>query len=292
VFKLEVCIPFYLDVECLHACLDAVKRFVKPEHVLVNNASPEIDITQICEESELPCTITNQARIQNKVYTDHCGSLDHLFSKTESDTVLFLDQDCLLTRPITPLLKRIEKGTVLLGPLDLFCVTGDHVKGQKIHNFVARLTPIPGYIHTSFMLMNAKVVREKFGGTPFRYPSNVKPYGYGVLGAEAYYGITYYCRKAALPIDFMFMLPGCYGTCAELAYDNKVYGVHLWYSSRVIGMNPDELLDYAWEDGVQEDGRGNWVLGNVEVGWLQSEKKRFLQDYWGGKLKIKWGLHY
>lgn len=294
---MEVCIPFFLDTESLRACLDAVKRFVKPDHVLVNSASPEIDITKICEDSGLNCSVVTvpgevyspfNMRVQRK--TDHCGCLDNLFSKTESDTVLVLDQDCLLTRPITPLLKRIEKGTVLLGPLDLFFVTGDHVKGQKIHNFVARLTPIPGYIHACFMLMNADVIREKIGDTPFRYPSTVKLFGYGTLGAEPYFGITYYCRKAELPIDFMFMLPGYYGTCAELAYDNKVYAVHLWYSSRVIGMKPDELLDYAWEDGVQKDGRGNWVPGNVEVGWLQAERERFLQDYWNRDLKIKWGL--
>ena len=283
---MEVCIPFYLDTNCLRASLDAVKRFVKPNRVLVNNASPEIDITQICENSGLSYTITKCARIQDGVYTDHCGCLDLLFSKTESDTVLVLDQDCLLTQPITPLLKRIEKGTVLLGPLDLYCATGEHIKGQKIHNFVSRLTPLPGYIHACFMLMNAKVIREKFGTMPFRFPSDVKPFGYGILGAEPYYGLTYYCRKAELPIDFMFMLPGCYGICAELAYDNFVYAVHLWYSSRVVGKQPHELLDYVWKDGTIQ---GQW-LNAVEVGWLQTEKQRFLQDYWSNKLKIKWGM--
>ena len=282
--SMEVCIPFFLDLDSLRACLDAVKRFAKPEHVLVNNASPEIDITQICEDSELNYSVTVLTK------TDHCACLDNLFSKSQSDTILVLDQDCLLTRPITPLLNQIEKGTVLLGPLDLFFVTGEHVKGQKIHNFVTRLTPLPGYIHACFMLMNANVIRKKFGNTPFRYPLNIKLFGYGTLGAEPYFGITYYCRKAGLPIEFMFMLPGYYGTCAELAYENMVYAVHLWYSSRIIGKKSKDFLDYAWEDGAGEDGCGRWLAGNVEVGWLQSEKQRFLEDYWNNKLKIKWGL--
>lgn len=283
---METCIPFYLDVDSLRACLDSVKRFVKPERVLVNNASPEIDITQVCEESGLPYVVTSL------IGTDHCAVLDYLFSKTTSNPVLVLDQDCLLTRPITPLLKRIEQGTILLGPLDLFCATGEHIKGQKIHNFISRLTPIPGYMHACFMLMNAATIREKFGSTPFRYPVAVKPFGYGILGAEPYYGLTYYCRKAGLPIDFMFMLPGCYGICAELAYDNNVYAVHLWYSSRVIGMKDvkNGKIDYAWEDGDEKDA-GRWVHGNVEANWLQTEKQRFLQDYWNNQLKIKWGLH-
>jgi len=300
---MEVCIPFYLDVDCLRACLDSVKRFIDPERVLVNNADPAIDITDVLEKSGLSCMITvvpgeiygpDPSAVATKYRatarkTDHCGCLDYLFSKTESEVVLVLDQDCLLTRPITPLLKRIEEGTVLLGPLDLFCVMGEQVKGQKIYNYVPRLTPLPGYIHASFMLMNAKMIKEKIGVTPFRYPTNVKPFGYGLLGAEPYYGATYSCRREGLPIEFMFMLPGCYGICAELAYDNKVYAVHLWYSSRTDVMNPEESYDYFWEEGT-EKSNGHYVTGLVNVGWLQTEKKRFLQDYWSHNLKIKWGL--
>jgi len=282
---MEVCIPFFLDVDCLHACLDAVKRFVRPSHVLVNNASPERDITLIYQKLDLPVTVTSLTG------TDHCEVLNYLFSKTVSDTVLILDQDCLLTQQIAPLLNRIAEGTVLLGPLDLFCPTGQHVKGQKIHNFVARLTPIPGYIHACFMLINARTVREKLGSTPFRYPLNVKPFGYGILGAEAYYGITYYCRKLNLPIEFMLMLPGNYGISAEIAYENQVYAIHLWYSSAVSANQADAYLDHVWMDGDDKNESGGWAMeGIVKVEWLQAERQRFLEDYWNNDLKIKWGL--
>ena len=245
----------------------------------------DIDLTQICEESGLPCEVIvypgeSQATFPPSKFS-HSEYLNYLFSKTESDIVLFLDQDCLVLRPIGSLLKRLEKGTVLLGPLDLFFVAGDHVKGQHMHNWIARQSPPPGYIHAAFMLLNAGVVREKFGATEvFSYLPDVKLKEH--FGGEPYYGITQRCRRAQLPIDFMFMLPGYYGVCAELAYDGLVYAVHLWYSCRIIGKKPDEFLDYYWEDG-------KWSYDLVNVGWLMSEKQRFLEDYWNGKLKTRWG---
>lgn len=256
---LTFCIAHFNAPEFLDATLHSIRRFHSEARVIVADASSEwhqyLSAKSVCRKhrAELHPLATRHR---------HTGLLNYMFRQIRSRVAIYLDQDCVLLDSLQPLVRQIQSGKVLAGPRDEFqllhpdlCARFPKLAGQFMRTR-------PEFVHASLMVMDVPRVRQ-WSGKPFIWRNE-----WGKHPLERYYGLTELVRRNQP--DGVLML------------DNRHTGYGLGY---IYIFNGIPLAYHQWYSG-QVYGRTDKVDGN-DPDWLRAEMKRFLGDYWDGKVDFK-----
>jgi hypothetical protein len=252
-------IPHHNGAEFLRASLHAIRTHHPNCRVLVADATSAWD--QYAAASEV-CQCY-QAEMRPRLFPrGHTALLNYLMRQADTDIGIFLDQDCVLLHPLTPLFQRLEQGKWLIGPRDQMWLTHPNLARlyPKAHNQPMRLGP--DFIHSSLMVTSPRQIRRWLGNRPFCLPRQWRgPH------IEKYYGLSQRLRLLA-PESLLFLnsAHSGYGLGMVYLHLSTPLAFHNWYSGRVFG----------------QDGK----IDGLEVGWLRSEMDRFLSDFWSGALNL------
>lgn len=265
----DVGLPFYRNFKCLRAASRGIARFVPEAQVWLHAQDPAeaAAALEILDEVGLKAEL-----VSSGPQRDMAAVLDGLFAAGSAAQVLMLEQDTFLMAPPPVLPEDVD----VLGPLDTLFIDGRHAREHPQYGEYARLCPRPGYMHSSWMLLN----RERVTGTfregaerdtrgrvcsPFTAPEGTRYWGTGLLGAEPYYGLCerYYRAGQGQRLEFLRQVHGEYGLAAEVRRGNTLLAHHLYYSSTRTGY----LADGALTDETTR--------------WLGVEEARFLDFYEG-----------
>ena len=257
--SLTFCIAHFNAPEFLDATLHSIRRFHPDARVIVADASSEwreyLAAKSVCQRhlAELHPLATRHR---------HTGLLNYMFRQIRSRVAIYLDQDCVLLDSLNPLVQQIQSGKVLAGPRDEFrlshpdlCARFPKLADQLLRNR-------PEFVHASLMVMDAPRVRE-WSSKPFNWRKE-----WGKHPLERYYGLTELVRRNQP--EGVLMLDGRhtgYGFGQIYLFNDRPLAYHQWYSGQVYG-------------------RTDKVDGN-DPDWLRAEMKRFLNDYWDGKVDFK-----
>src|SRR5438445_412247 len=107
--------------ECIDVCLHAVRRHHPDSRIIVADCASLRDqyvgARQACER--------HKAELRTGwLRHGHTGQLEYLLSLADTEVAVFLDQDCVLLRSLTPLFDHLRQGKLLVGPRDF--MTLDH----------------------------------------------------------------------------------------------------------------------------------------------------------------------
>jgi Glycosyl transferase family 2 len=258
---LTFCISHFNAPEFLDATLHSIGRFHSEARIIVADASSEwhqyLAAKSVCRKhrAELHPLATRHR---------HTGLLNYMFRQIRSRVAIFLDQDCVLLGSLDSLIQQIQSGKVLAGPRDEFrlshpdlCARFPKLAGQLLRNR-------PEFVHASLMVMDAPRVRQ-WSTKPFIWRAE-----WGKHPLERYYGLTELVRRnqsdGVLTLDSEHT---GYGLGQVYFFYGSRIAYHQWYSGQV----------YGQAGKVDENG--------VSWEWLGDEMKRFLGDYWDGKVDFK-----
>jgi hypothetical protein len=255
------CLSHYNAPDFLNATLHAIRRHYPDARIIVADASsvwPEFCAAKsVCAryEAELH-PLLNCHR--------HTGLLNYMFRKITTPLAVYLDQDCVLLESLDLLLQKMAEGILLAGPRDEIGITHPNACAlyPKLRN--GRLRINPQFIHASLMVMNIGQMRPWIGRQPFRWDP-----AWGPHPLERYYGFTERVRRKAprAILDLDSEHTG-YGMGTVYLYGGRPLAYHNWFSGQVFG-----------QSGKME--------GLLDAGWLRTEMKRFLADYWDDKVDFK-----
>jgi hypothetical protein len=254
------CIAHFNSPEFLAVTLHSIRRFHPDARVMVADASSEwreyLAAKSVCwrHSAELHPLATRHR---------HTGLLNYMFRQIRSRVGIFLDQDCVLLASLDPLIRQVESGTILVGPRDEFrashpnlCERYPQMTG---HFFRTR----PEFVHASLMVMDASRIRA-WSNKPFIWRAE-----WGKHPLERYYGMTELVRRnqpdGVLTLDSAHT---GYGLGHVYTFNGSWLAYHQWYSGQVYGQagKMDAMYD---------------------ADWLRDEMKRFLRDYWDGRVDFK-----
>lgn len=258
--SITFCIAHFNSPGFLDATLHAVRRFHPEARVIVADASsvwPEfLAAKKACARhgAELH-PLAGKHR--------HTGLLNYMFRRIRGRVGIFLDQDCVLLASLDPVIRLIESGKVLIGPRDEFrtphpnfCARYPELAG---HSFRWR----PEFVHASLMVMDAQRVRA-WSTKPFNWRNE-----WGKHPLERYYGLTELVRRnqpdGVLTLDSEHT---GYGLAQVNLFKGFPIAYHQWFSGQVYG-----------QTGKLEH--------TLDADWLRDEMKRFLDDYWAGRVDFK-----
>jgi hypothetical protein len=171
-------------------------------------------------------------------WQSHTAGLQFLmnYSAKQSDEIaIFIDQDCMISRPIDELFSKFSKDVILIGARQLYS------PGHTI----SRL------IHPSFMILQPLRIKKLFGDSVF-YDSrteNAKAF------CDPFQGLSFKVLERG---GMFYLEPRMHSTIPLLTsyeYDGITYAWHAWYSSRTIGLSNASSLD------------------GLHVSWLQNVRK-------------------
>jgi hypothetical protein len=257
--SITFCIAHFNSPEFLDAALYAVRRFHPAARVIVADASSVwrefLAAKEVC------------ARYRAELHPlagkhRHTGLLNYMFRQIRSRVAIFLDQDCVLLDSLDPLVQQVQSGKVLAGPRDEFrfshpdfCSHFPKLAGQLFRNRSE-------FVHASLMVMDVPRIRQ-WSGKPFVWRTE-----WGAHLLERYYGLTELVRRNQP--DGVLMLDGRhtgYGFGQIYLFNDRPLAYHQWYSGQVYG-----------QAGIMD--------ALFDADWLRDEMKRFLRDYWDGKINF------
>jgi hypothetical protein len=258
--SLTFCIAHFNSPEFLDATLHAVRRFHPEARVMVADASSAwcqyVAAKAVCRRHRAELhPLAGKHR--------HTGLLNYMFRRIRSRMAIFLDQDCVLLSRLDPLIQLIESGKVLIGPRDEFLATHSNFCARYPdaagHSFRTR----PEFVHASLMVMDVPRIRA-WSTKPFVWRNE-----WGKHPLERYYGLTELVRRNQS--DGVLTLDSAhtgYGLGHVYNFNGSPMAYHQWYSGQIYGQagKMDALYD---------------------ADWLRDEMKRFLRDYWDGKVDFK-----
>ena len=258
---LTFCVAHFNAPEFLDATLHSIRRFHSEARVIVADASSEwhlyLAAKSVCRKHRAELhPLASRHR--------HTGLLNYMFRRIRGRIAIFLDQDCLLLDSLEPLVRQIQSGKVLAGPRDEFrlshpdlCARFPKLAGHLLRNR-------PEFVHASLMVMDVPRIRA-WSTKPFIWRAE-----WGKHPLERYYGMTELVRRnqpdGVLTLDSAHT---GYGLGHVYNFNGSPLAYHQWYSGQV----------YGRAGKVDENG--------VSWEWLGDEMKRFLCDYWDGKVDFK-----
>ena len=171
-------------------------------------------------------------------WQSHTAGLQFLlnYSAKQSDEIaVFLDQDCIISKPIDEFFSKFGKDIILIGARQLYS------PGHTI----SRL------IHPSFMILQPVRINKLFGDSVFydRRTENAEAF------CDPFQGLSFKVLERG---GMFYLEPRMHSTIPLLTsyeYNGTVYAWHAWYSSRTIGLNGASSLD------------------GLQVSWLQEVRK-------------------
>lgn len=253
---IDICIPVFNNLRCLRIMARGLRRFGVPCRVLLH-VQLEAERKESEEAFSLLGIPVSTVSVGNQFGQNMAERMDRLFECCESEWVVFMEQDTFLFVSLEAVISYLALWEFwIAGPLDTFLYDHPNAKGMPKYGTYARLSPMPGYLHSSLLFIQRDRVPKK----PFGVPTGFRFQGYGVLGAEPYYGLRLNVPDARR-ISFLRQQHSSYGWAADiLATDWKV-ATHLYYSGTKTGYFKEGFLTPA------------------EYEWLCSEEDRFLKDY-------------
>ena len=258
--SITFCIAHFNSPEFLDATLHAVRRFHPAARVMVADASSVwcefLAAKKVCARhgAELH-PLAGRHR--------HTGLLNYMFCRILSHVGIFLDQDCVLLASLDPVIRLIESGKILIGPRDEFFTTHPNLCERYPQMTGQAFRTRPEFIHASLMVMDAPRVRA-WSAKPFIWRAE-----WGTHPLERYFGVTQLVRQNQP--DGLLTLDSAhtgYGLGQIYLFNGCPLAYHQWYSGQVYGqtVKMDAVFD---------------------ADWLRDEMKRFLRDYWDGKVDFK-----
>jgi hypothetical protein len=253
------CIAHFNSPEFLDATLHAIRRFHPGARIIVADASSDwrqyVAANTVCRRhhAELHPLATRHR---------HTGLLNYMFRQVRSRVAIYLDQDCVLLDSLDPLIQQIQAGKILAGPRDEFRATHPNLCGRYPQMTARAFRTRPEFVHASLMVMDVPGVR-RWSAKPFIWRDE-----WGKHPLERYYGLTELVRRNQP--DGVLMLDGRhtgYGFGQIYLFHDRPLAYHQWFSGQVFGRT-DKV------DGIDPD-------------WLRAEMKRFLADYWDGKVDFQ-----
>ena len=171
-------------------------------------------------------------------WQSHTAGLQFLlnFSAKQSDEIaVFLDQDCIISKPIDEFFSKFSKDVILIGARQLY----------SPGNTISRL------IHPSFMILQPVRINKLFGDSVFydRRTENAEAF------CDPFQGLS---LKVLDRGRMLYLEPQKHTNIPLLTsynYNENVYAWHAWYSSRTIGRNSKSSLDglqVSWLQEVRE----------------------------------------
>lgn len=258
-------VPHHNSAEFIDVCLHAVRRHHPDSRIIVADCASTHDqyvgARGACER--------HRAELRTGwLRRGHTGQLENLLSLADTEVAVFLDQDCVLLRPLTPMFGHLRRGRLLIGPRDHMALDHQRLVSQfpELRGRTIRLAK--NFIHASLMVVNPKGIRAAVGRRPFYWRKEWNA-DYAEEGVrEKYYGL---CRQlrvknpaSILPLEYRHT---AYGKGVIYLHEGEAVAYHNWYSSMV------------------RHGRGQFDL--VDVSWLRDEAARFLGDYWKDALDFE-----
>jgi hypothetical protein len=254
------CIAHFNSPEFLDATLHAIRRFHPAARVMVADASSVwrefLAAKKVCARhgAELH-PLAGKHR--------HTGLMNYMFRRIRSRVGIFLDQDCVLLASLDPVIRLIESGKILIGPRDEFRATHPNLCERYPQMTGQAFRTRPEFIHASLMVMDAPRVRA-WSTKPFIWRAE-----WGTHPLERYYGLTELVRRNQS--DGVLTLDSAhtgYGLGQIYLFNGCPLTYHQWYSGQVYGQaaKMDAMFD---------------------ADWLRDEMKRFLRDYWDGKVDFR-----
>ncbi len=205
--------------------------------VFDNNSTPENYGVIYRELQSYPnVTLFSSRKDYENTWACHVLGLQYLLNYAAHNGVvdlLFLDQDCLLTRRVDGLVKRFSSGVLLIGARDY--VAPKHDYGGVLKNRVFRR--YFNRVHASFMLLQPQIINYLFGECSLMDGFEFEPY----------HGLSRKLGGAVLFLETEMHKDIPMLTAYKL--DNTVYAYHSWYSSRALSMTDNECLNglpVAW----------------------------------------------
>jgi hypothetical protein len=255
------CFAHFNAPNFLEVSLDAVRRHYRDERIIVTDASSVW--SEFCAAKSI-CSRYRAELHPLLNYHRHTGLLNYMFRRIRSPIGIFLDQDCVLLDRLDALLEAVASGTTLVGPADEMRLTHQNLCSvyPKFANRCFRIAP--EYIHASLMVVSMPRVRAWAKRRPFHWRDE-----WGQHPLERYYGFTELIRRNQ-PEGIM-SLKSChtaYGLGTVYVHAGRPIAYHNWYSGQVYGQSGK--MDSAFD-----------------ADWLRAEAKRFLGDYWDGKVDFK-----
>lgn len=255
------CIPHFNAPIFLEATLTAIQRHHPRSRILVSDASSSW--SEFCAAR----AVAQKLGVEFHPLTGrhrHTGLLNYMFSCVHSPIAVFLDQDCILLGSLEGLFQEIRRGQWLAGPRDEMFL--DHPRfvehSPEMRGF--RFRAAPQFVHASLLVANVPEIRARSGDRPFRWQDSWGPHP-----LERYYGISQLVlAEDPSKITFAEARHTAYGLGQAYCHRQYLLAYHNWYSGQIYG-----------QQGKMD--------GLFEVGWLNQESKRFLDDWWKGSLKLE-----
>jgi len=142
------------------------------------------------------------------------------YSAKQSDEItVFLDQDCILSKPVDWFFSRFSKDVILIGARDRW-------RSRKLSKL----------IHCSFMILQPKRIHQLFGESSFY---DMRTESALPIFCDPYQGLSFKALGKMLYLE-----PRMHPKIPLLTsyeYNETVYAWHAWYSSRTIGANCGSL---------------------------------------------------
>lgn len=256
----DVCIPVYRGLRCLQIAALGIKHnsgeAFKLGKVYLHIQDPEelIAANLIFDALGIPVSIASVGNTG-----DMATHMDKLYGACQSDWVVMMEQDTFMLVPFDNVLGQLQRsGFTAAGAVDTFMYDHPNSRQMPKYGTYARLSPAPGYFHSSLIFIDrTKVLCPR----PFTVPQGFRFHGYGCLGAEPYYGLRLNLPQQNRNLCFLRQQHFSFGYSASICLDVLPIAVHLYYS------------------GTKHDYVANSMLGAEEFEWICSEEKRFLQFY-------------
>ena len=267
--KLDICIPTYRNLPSLRVVAAGIKRHLaQPQDatvlLYVQEPAEFVEALKAFSDCGLACrivgTLTDLGDHGRPGTVGAVHWMDHLFRAASSPWLIMTEQDFFPLVEIDTFASELAaNGYVAGAPMDTMYYDNPNARGREMYGRYGRLCGEPGFFHSAFMVIN----REWFAArtkSPFTMPPNYKWWGQGVLGGEWYYGLRLHVADAG-KLAFFRQLHADYAYGAEIYFNKRLLGVHLYHSSDVLKRQPADL-----------------------AAWRQAEEQRFFQDYQAGKL--------
>ena len=255
-------IAHYNSAQFLEVCLHSIRRHHADAQVIVADSGSALEqylgarhACRLYDAQFKPCVFRH----------GHTAQLNYLCRSAKKDLAVFLDQDCVLLAPLTPLLAYFDQRALLIGPRDEMWL--DHPNLLERYPALAnsRLRQAPEYVHASLMMTKPKTLLRNFGRQPFRCARGDLANSSHPM--EDYYGLCNRLRRSSLgSIEYLTSKHSAYGVGTYYEHEGKRIAYHNWYSGRAYKVR----------------GKLDVVL---DAEWLREEADRFVADYWDGRVE-------
>lgn len=259
--NIDLCITYWNNMPCLRACAKAWAKtliHVAKVRVLIHSHDPheDKDAVEAFTRFGFDCRVVSHFNAPDDPAS---GWINRLFTASTSPWIIMTEHDFFPCIAIDPLVERLAEGDfVAAGPLDTLFHDNLNALKMKKYGQYARLSPEPGYFHSSLILLNREFFLTR-SSTPFSLPAGYRLHGYGCLGGEPYYGLRLHVGNDTQKLVFFRQVHSSYGYSADIYSGQTKLGTHLYYGSRHNLAHP--------------------MFDPDEKEWIIKEQERFINDH-------------